>query len=133
MPITFPRAGLATRDVLRVILADAYPSATVSTKTLPGGDGDRPIPYVQTRGDGRSRTARLDGRALVRVSVWAEDEGAAEELAALIEALLLDYEGGPEIRGFTAGAGPLTTFDEEAGLWLAFFSITARLRPGSTP
>lgn len=132
MPIYFPRGGLATRDVVRELLPD-QPEVTVSTKTIPGSDGDRSTPYVQTRGDGRSRSARLDGRALVRVAVWHDDEGLAESLAALIEARLLDYEGGSEIRGFTPGTGPLTTFDEEVGLWLAFFSITARLRPSNSP
>lgn len=130
--IAFPDAQRAVRDLLRVLLAsrtETYATgATVSTKGLPGADGTRPLPYVQVRSDGKFRNSRLDGRATVRVLVYHRDEGLAEELAALCEALLLSASSA-DVRGSTPVTGPIPTGDSETGLPLSFFTITARLRP----
>lgn len=131
-PIVFPDPQRAVRDLLRVLLADrpeaSVAGATVSTRDLPGADENYPLPYIQVRSDGRFRDARLNGRATVRVTVWHRDEGLAEDLAGLCEALLLAASSA-QIRGISPVMGPLPAGDEETGLPLSFFTITARLRP----
>lgn len=130
--ITFPDAQRAVRDLLRVLLASreepCAAGVTVSTKGIPGADGTRALPYVQVRSDGKFRDSRLNGRATVRVLVFHRDEGLAEELAALCEALLLSASSA-EVRGSTSVTGPIPTGDSETGLPLSFFTITARLKP----
>jgi hypothetical protein len=130
--IVFPDPQLAVRDLLRALLEERTEpealGARVSTRGLPGADENRSLPYVQVRSDGRYRDSRLDGRATVRVTIWHTDEGLAENLAALCEALLLAATS-DKIRGITPVMGPIPTGDEETGLPLSFFTITARLRP----
>ena len=132
-PITFPDPQRAARDLLRELLADRLePSAlgaTVSTKSLPGSDDARPLPYVQVRSDGRFRDSRLNGRATIRVVVWHRDEGLAEDLAGLCEALLLAGSSAA-IRAFSPVTGPIPVGDPETGLPMSFLTLTARLRPG---
>lgn len=130
--ITFPDPQLAVRNLLRSLLASRpEPEARgviVSTKGLSGDDATRKLPFVQVRSDGKFRNARLDGRATVRVLVYHRDEGLAESLAALCEALLLSASSA-EIRGSTSVMGPMPTGDPETGLPFSFFTITARLQP----
>ena len=134
VPITFPDPRRAVRDILRDALAgrpESFASGvTVSTKPVPGGTGTRPVPWIQVRSDGRFRDSRLNGRATIRVLVWHADEGSGEDLAGLAEALLLAASS-TDVRGFSPVAGPIPSFDEEEGLDLSFFTITARLRPRS--
>jgi hypothetical protein len=130
--ISFPDPQLAVRDLARVLVADRpepyAAGVTISTRQLPGADESRQLPYVQIRSDGRYRDARLNGRATVRVLVWHKDEGLAEDLAGLLEALLL-ASSSDKIRGVSPVVGPIPTGDSETGLPLSFFTITARLRP----
>jgi hypothetical protein len=130
--ILFPDPQLAVRDLLRVLLAErtepAALDAVVSTKAPPGSDGTRVLPHIQVRTDGRFRSARLNGRATVRVSVWHRDEGLGESLASLLEGLLLASSSG-EIRGFSPVSGSIPTSDPDTGEPLSFFTITARLTP----
>lgn len=130
--ITFPDARLAVRDLLRTLLAPrpepVTVGVTVSTRDLPGSDDARPLPYIQVRTDARFRDSRLNGRATVRVLVWHRDEGLADELASLCEALLLTAST-DVVRGCSPVMGPVPTGDPDTGLPLSFFTITARLRP----
>jgi hypothetical protein len=130
--ITFPDPRRSVRDLLRVLLATReepeVAGVTVSTKDLPGSDGSYPLPYVQVHSDGKFRDARLDGRATVRVVVWHRDEGLAEALASLCEALLL-ASSSAEIRGSSSVSGPLPTGDPDNGLPMSYFTVTVRLRP----
>lgn len=130
--VVFPDPQLSVRDLLRALLSDrAEPEldgVTVSTRDLPGADESRQLPYIRVQSDGSFRDARLNGRATIRVTVWHRDTGLALSLAGLLEALLLSASSSP-IRGFSAVSGPIPTDDEETGLPLTFFTITARLRP----
>ncbi len=132
--VTFPDPRRAVRDLLRVLLAARSESfaqgATVSTKAPPGADGTRSLPYVQVRSDGRFRDARFNGRATVRVLVWHRDEGLGEDLAGLLEALLLASTSA-DLRGFSPISGPLATSDPDTNEPLSFFTVTARLRPSN--
>lgn len=133
-PIGYADPQLATRNLLRALLAsreDAVAEgATVSTRGLPGADGTRTLPYIQVRSDGRTRDARYAAEAVLRVVVWHDDEGKAEALASLAEALLLSATA-PAIRGFSPLAGPIPTGDPDTGLAMSFLTITARLRPSN--
>lgn len=131
-PIVFPDPRLAVRDALRALLA-ARPealaqSATVSTKGIPGADEGRPLPYIQIRSDGRYRDSRLNGRATIRVLVYHKDEGLAERLAGICEALLLAAST-KDLRGASSVTGPIPTTDPDNGLPFSFITISARLRP----
>lgn len=127
-PIVFPDPQLAVRNLLRVLLAERGITATVTTK--PRSAKTESLPYVQIRSDGRYRDARLNGRATIRVLVYHRDEGLGEELAGLIEAILLAADSA-QIRGFSPVMGPIPTGDPDTGEPLSFFTLTARLRPAN--
>lgn len=133
--VVFADAQRAVRDALRAALAArSEPSAqgvTVGVRVPSWHSDDAPaIPYVVVRVDGNVRDARLNGRATVRVTVWHRDEGLALDLAALCEALLL---GGlatdAGIRSVGPVSSPIPSEDPDNGTPLAFFRVTARMRP----
>lgn len=131
--IVFPDAPLAVRDLLREQLAcrtEAFAqNVTVSTREIPGSDADGwNLPYVQVISDGRFRSANLNGRATVRCLVYHEDEGLADQLASLIEGILLS-SGSDRVRNCGAMMGPRTTRDPDNGLPLSTLTVNARLRP----
>jgi hypothetical protein len=130
--ILFPDPQLAVRDLLRSLLTGrtepVAANAKVSTKDLPGADENRALPYVQIRSDGSFRDSRLNGRATVRVLVWHTDEGRAQALALLCEALILAARS-DDVRSVSPVSGPIPTGDPDTGLPLSFFTITARLTP----
>ena len=130
--IRFPDPRLAVRDLVRELLAGrTEPSAlgaVVSTKTASPDDAKRTLPHVHVRSDGSYRDSRLNGRATVRVVVWHRDEGLAQDLALLLEALLLATTSN-RVRGFSSVTGPLPTSDPDTGEPISYFTLTARLRP----
>ena len=130
--IRFPDPRLAVRDLARELLADrTEPSAlgaVVSTKTASPDDAKRSLPHVHVRSDGSFRDSRLNGRATIRVVVWHRDEGLAQDLALLLEALLLATTSN-RVRGFSSVTGPLPTSDPDTGEPISYFTLTARLRP----
>lgn len=130
--IRFPDPRTAVRDVIRELLAErTEPEAlgvTVSTKTASPDDAKRTLPHVHVRSDGSFRDSRLNGRATVRVVVWHRDEGLAQSLALLIEALLLATSS-DRVRGFGSVTGPLPTSDPDTGEPISYFTLTVRLRP----
>lgn len=132
MTITFPSARRPTRALVTELLADRPEpftrGATVGTKMLPGSTGARPLPYVRVTSDGTSRDSQLRGRQVLRFNVWHDDEGFAEDLALLLESLLLGAHTNG-VRSYGELSGVLLTHDEEADLPLAFFTLTARLEP----
>ena len=127
--VLFPDARLATRDALIALLSTrAEPEAAgavVSTKPV---DPVGVRPYVRVQVDGSSRTPRLDGQQVVRISIWHRDEGLGFALARLCEALLLGHST-PAVRSFGDRTGPLPTEDPDTGDPLSYFTLTARLRP----
>ena len=131
--VRYPDAQRAARDLLREALAGREePEAqgvTVGTRIPSWAADEAPTrPFVMVRLDGMSRTSRLDGRALIRVAVWHTDEGLALDLASLVEALFLAARS-PEIRSVESSAGPIPAADPDTGDPLAFFRVTAHLRP----
>lgn len=130
--IRFSDPRVAVRDLARELLAGRAESsargAVVSTKTASPDDAKRVLPHVHVRSDGSFRDARLNGRATVRVVVWHRDEGLAQDLALLLEALLLATTS-DRVRGFSSVTGPLPTSDPDTGEPISYFTLTARLRP----
>jgi hypothetical protein len=129
-PVTFPNPRRAVRDRLRELLAgrpEPYAAgAVVEVKpATPGG----PRPYVQVLSDGKFRDSRLNGRASVRLLVYHRDGGLAEDLAELVESLMLASSGSALIRGASPLAGPRPADDEELGEPFAYLTLTVRLRP----
>lgn len=134
--IAFPRATPAVRDLIRRLLDNRPESwaqgVTVSTKLPPtSSDEDPGIPRIAVRSDGRFRDSRLNGRASIRVLVWHRDEGLGEELAVLLEGLLLASSVPGVIRGFGPLIGPQSTTDPDTGNPLTYFTVTARLVPSN--
>jgi hypothetical protein len=130
--IRFPEPRRAVRDLTRELLAGrTEPEAlgvVVSTKPPSPDDSKRQLPHVQVRSDGSFRDSRLNGRATIRVAVWHRDEGLGQDLALLLEALLLDASSA-RVRGFGSVSGPLPTSDPDTGEPLSYLTLTARLRP----
>lgn len=124
--VRFPDPQLAVRDAVRAILAARGVAAEVSTRTPAGA----PVgaPYVLVRTDAVERTASLDCLADVAVTVWAADEGAAVDLACVIEALLLDHTG-PDIRAVRPDSGPVPGTDTDGVTPIVYFRVTAHMRP----
>lgn len=132
-PITYPNARRETVGILRAALAaSSSPLAagvTVSARKPPeAGDGVEWRPYVRVSSDGRFTDSRLNGRASIRLVVWHTDDGLGEDLAALCEALLLDYHG-PKVRSYGPLTGPNPTGDPDTGDPMTYVTVTARLQP----
>jgi len=129
----FPDPRLGVRDLLRELLAGRTEPYARDVEVSTRGPSSRSDetggrPYVRVVSDGRFRNSRLNGRATVRVIVWHRDDGAAEALAALCEALLLAAHG-HGVRGFSPLVGPRPTGDPDTGAPMSYFTVTARLTP----
>ncbi|GEB46941.1 hypothetical protein MTE01_28860 [Microbacterium testaceum] len=127
--IVFADAQLATRDLLRTLLAPHRPDATVSTRNAPTDDNGSPRPWVRVRAGTPQRTSRVSASATVRLTVYASDEGAALSLAALVEGLLLAEATSDRLLGFGPIGGPTPGTDPETREPLALVTLAARLRP----
>jgi hypothetical protein len=130
--IRFPNGQIAGRDRLRAALTGRTEpealGATVSTKIPPGAPPS--IPYVLVRTDDAGEDARLNGYAVLRVTVWHRDEGLALSLAGLCASLLrAETSAASPIRSVGRPTGPIPTTDPDSGTPTAFFRVTARLRP----
>lgn len=125
--IVFPDPVPLVKALVIELLAAHGTPATVSTKAPPKSPESSSLPYVQVQADSRSRDARLNGRAVMRLLVWGRDAGQTADLAGLIEALL-DSARTTAIRGFSPIA-LIPTDDPDTGAPMAALTITARLRP----
>lgn len=124
-PILFPDARLIIRDRLRALL----PDVTVSTRDYPNDDSVKPVvPYIQVKSDGSLRNSRLDGRDTLRLLCYGADDGLTTNLARRAEALILAASGG-DLRGCTSQQSTFPTYDPDLGRPMAYFTVTARLRP----
>lgn len=124
-PILFSDARLVVRDRLRALL----PGVTVSTRDYPNDDSKAPaIPYIQVKSDGSIRNSVLNGRDTIRFLCYGADDGLTTTLARRAEALILADSGG-ELRGCTSQQSTFPTYDPDLGRPMAYFTITARLRP----
>lgn len=134
--VVFPDARKATLDVIRAALPAYVEGLTASNfgTILPDVEetGGPPLPYVYVAHDGTpSSRYVVTESATIRVVVWHGSDDRALALAQVVRALLLSYEGGPDVRSFGRLAGPLPTTDPASGSPLAYFTVAARLRPST--
>jgi hypothetical protein len=124
-PILFPDGRLIVRDRLRALM----PGVTISTRDFPSNDS-RPsaAPYIQVKSDGSLRNARLNGRDTIRFLCYGADDGLTTTLARRAEALILADSGG-DLRGCSSQQSTFPTYDPDLGRPMAYFTITARLKP----
>lgn len=132
-PVIFPDPRRAVRNKLRELAlgrpereAQGLTEASISVREVTSADS---LPHVQVASDGKFRDASLNGRATVRIVVWHKDEGLGEDLASLLEALLLADGASEHLRGCNPLSGPRPTGDPDTGAPMSYFTITARLRP----
>ncbi len=124
-PILFADARLVVRDTLRLLL----PGVTISTRDFPNNDSQAPpVPYIQVKSDGSIRNSTLNGRDTIRFLCYGADDGLTTTLARRAEALILAASGG-DLRGCTPQQSTFPTYDPDLGRPMAYFTITARLRP----
>lgn len=126
---SFADPQLAVLTVLRVLAPEAS-YGTRARDDFPEGDVPA-LPYAQIRAGTPWFRWPVMASAPIRIVVWAETEAASTALAWRLHAFLLDYEGGPDVRGFGAQVGPAPADDPDTGRPLASFTVTARLRPHS--
>ncbi len=124
-PILFADARLVIRDRLRALM----PDVTISTRDYPNNDS-KPLatPYIQVKSDGSLRNSALNGRDTIRFLCYGADDGLTTTLARRAEALILADSGG-DLRGCTSQQSTFPTYDPDLGRPMAYFTITARLRP----
>lgn len=124
-PIVFPDGRLVVRDRLRALM----PNVTISTRDYPNNDSVAPVvPYIQVKSDGGLRNADLNGRDTIRFLCYDADDGLTTALARTAEARILADSGG-DLRGCTSQQSTFPTYDPDLGRPMAYFTITARLRP----
>lgn len=124
-PIIFDDARLLIRDTLRALM----PGVTISTRDFPNNDSVAPpVPYIQVKSDGSIRNSTLNGRDTIRFLCYGADDGLTTTLARRAEALILAASGGA-LRGCTPQQSTFPTYDPDLGRPMAYFTITARLRP----
>lgn len=134
-PIRYPDGRRVVRDRLRALLAGRSEASvlgvTVSTLDFPTNDsGTEPLPYIQVKSDGSNRNSRLDGRMTIRLLCYGSDDGLTTDLALIAEALLL-ADSSDELRGCTTQQSTFPTYDPDTGRPMAYFTLTARLRPSN--
>jgi len=87
------------------------------------------VRHVQVASDGVTAiTYPILWRTSIRVTCWAYATTAAQDLAALCEALLLSYAGSPSVAGFLPATSGLLTKDAATGAQLASFNVSAKLQ-----
>lgn len=132
--IRFADPQRATRDALRALLPlyalDA--SVTMSRPDLAEG---APLsrPHVRVRSGTVRRGSRVSAEADVRLTVYADDEGAALSLASDVEAVLLAEATTADLFGFGPISGPVPGTDTDTGRPIALVTLSARLRPHTIP
>lgn len=125
IPIIFPDGRLVVRDRLRALM----PGVTISMRDYPNNDSKVPaVPYIQVKSDGGLRNSQLNGRDTIRFLCYGADDGLTTALARRAEALILADTGG-DLRGCTSQQSTFPTYDPDLGRPMAYFTITARLRP----
>lgn len=124
---TFPDSQLAIIELLRAQL-DA--SVTVSAR-VPGTQSldASSLPLVVVRLDAAELKYPVLETVTIRVSVWHSSELDALALAQAARAELLSYGGGSKVRAILPGSGPIPTTDPESGDSVAFFTVSAYMRP----
>lgn len=123
------------RDHLAALLAPRPEpealGAKVSTLDVPGADGDRPLPWIQIKHDGSTRSSRASADASLRILIYHADAGLGLNLGFLVEALLIGTSSST-VRAYVAGAlGPVGDTDPDLGIPFTSLTINARLRPSS--
>ena len=132
--IIFRDAMLAVIEVLKSKL-DTVSSEYVTTYTIgtrvPGDKSldKSTLPYILVRLDGSSLSKVVDEEATIRVAVWHSSEAKGLQLAQVIRALLLSYEGDSKIRAIQSLTGTVPASDPESGDPLSSFTVAVRLRP----
>ncbi|AWY04848.1 tail terminator [Microbacterium phage Floof] len=132
--IRFPDPQRATRDALRALLPLYTLDATVSMSRPDMAEGvPLPRPHIRVRSGAPIRTSRVSATADVRLTVFADDEGAAMALAADVEAIALAELSSDSLLGFGAISGPVPGTDTDTGRPIALVTLSARLRPHHLP
>lgn len=132
--IRFGDPQRATRDALRALLPAYGLDATVTMSRPDLAEGvPLPRPHVRVRSGAVRRGSRVSAEADIRLTVFADDEGAAMTFAADVEAILLAEAAGPDLFGFGPLTGPVPGTDTDTGRPIAFVTLAARLRPRSLP
>lgn len=138
--VRFADPQLAARDAIRAVLPLYGLDASVSM-SRPNLATGVPLsrPHIRVRSGTPIRTSRVSASADVRLSVFAKDEGAAMDLAADVEAILLAELSTPDLFGFGPLSGPVPGTDSAGtdntgtGAPIAYLSLSARLRPHPLP
>ncbi|GAA4981236.1 hypothetical protein [Actinopolymorpha pittospori] len=123
--VDFPDAILATLGVLRARVA----SATFGTKAPEEYPTAPAAPYVAVAVDSSTVRYPVTETVSLRLAVWGVDDASGYALARHLRAVLLAYEGGPEVRSYGPLTGPIPTTDPATGSPLSTFTVAARLRP----
>lgn len=128
--VVFPDPLAATLAVLRDRVPDHVPGAVFVTKDYDATDEDRPaLPYARVTVDAAFGRYPATRSATVRIVAHAATAAQAATFADVCNALLLSYEGGPEVRSFGQGTGPLPATDPDTGAPIAAITVQARTRP----
>ncbi|QDF14185.1 tail terminator [Microbacterium phage GardenState] len=129
-PILFPDPQRATRDALRATLP-AYGIDADVTMSRPSHTPGVPLarPHIRVRTGTPTRDTPASASALVRLTVFDRDEGAAMALAAKVEAILLAEASSSDVRSFGPVSGPVPGTDQDTGEPIALVTVQARLRP----
>lgn len=124
--VIFPDPRMVALDIIR----DFQP--TVKAGTIDPEDRDRAhqgLPYTKVSVDGGAGRYPITSNARVRVSVWAESESEAVNLAMTFRAVLESFPGSESVRHLGNSNDPLPATDPDNARPMAFFSIDIRLRP----
>lgn len=118
---TFTDARLGTLTILR----DNLPAYTYGTK-LPRTVTD---PFVLIARDFSRTRYPVDERVTIRVTVYAADSAASEQVAQLCRAYLLSTPGTALIRATGSLTGPLDAVDPDTGAAMTSFTVAVHTRP----
>ncbi|MFT4288172.1 hypothetical protein [Nocardioides sp.] len=89
--------------------------------------GPTPLVVVSQDGPGYVQN-RANTRVPIRVSVWHATDDDAYDLAQLVHALVTTYAG-PVVRSVLPGVAPTRAADPDTGEPMAWFTVTANLKP----
>lgn len=125
---TFPDAEIATKDLLKALIAPHEPTVTVGIAVPDNWTTESPD-HLQVSLEGPTDVERaITSSSTVRITAWSASTSRAKELVSLAFGLLCAHAGGDGIAVIVPLTGPLPARDPDNRGELAYVTVRVTVR-----